>query len=301
MSAGAQAQRWDQPSRRSLPRYRVQAPLDVTVLRSGIPDTLPGRSLNLCERGLAAMLAGELALGEAVGVELLLPWTPDPLRARAVVRHHDRLRFGLEFIGLTLEQRAAIRTWAERSKAEPDSIALKKALAFENKTLAPETVPPAIFEAPIEIPVLPALEKVRPMRRARFALLALALAAVLLAIFWWRWNRVWQELESGLPRQKVSSEQPVLHVAAEEMQKLVVHRVDPDYPPAARQANLQAVIVLDVVIGRDGAVTGVRPLNGPDVLARAATDALRWWKFEPYKMNGQPVPVETTVAVEFNP
>jgi protein TonB len=42
-----------------------------------------------------------------------------------------------------------------------------------------------------------------------------------------------------------------------------------------------------------------RPLNGPEVLGRAAMDALRWWKFEPYRVNGEPAVVETTVAVEF--
>lgn len=38
--------------------------------------------------------------------------------------------------------------------------------------------------------------------------------------------------------------------------------------------------------------------NGPEALARAAMDALRWWKFEPYRVNGEPAVVETTVAVE---
>jgi outer membrane biosynthesis protein TonB len=36
-------------------------------------------------------------------------------------------------------------------------------------------------------------------------------------------------------------------------------------------------------------------------LAEAAMDALRWWRFEPYRVEGQPVVVETTVAVEFKP
>ena len=70
MAAAAQAQWRDQPSRRRALRYRVQAPLDVSVLRSGIPDTLPGRSVNLGEGGVAAVLAGELLPGEAVGVEI---------------------------------------------------------------------------------------------------------------------------------------------------------------------------------------------------------------------------------------
>jgi protein TonB len=61
------------------------------------------------------------------------------------------------------------------------------------------------------------------------------------------------------------------------------------------------VIVLDVVVDRDGSVIDVHALNGPEVLSRAAADALRWWRFEPYRVEGQPVVVKTTVAVEFKP
>jgi protein TonB len=85
------------------------------------------------------------------------------------------------------------------------------------------------------------------------------------------------------------------------MEKLVIHRVDPDYPAAARPSNLRGVIVLDVVVGSDGSVVETHALNGPDVLAQAAIDALKWWRFEPYRVNGQPVVAETTVAVEFKP
>src|SRR5438270_9870680 len=89
------------------------------------------------------------------------------------------------------------------------------------------------------------------------------------------------------------------HVPAEVMEKLLIHRVDPEYPEAARPGRLQGVIVLDVVVGPDGSVVQMRALNGPEVLSRAAIEALRWWKFQPYRVNGQPVDVETTVAVEF--
>jgi outer membrane biosynthesis protein TonB len=56
---------------------------------------------------------------------------------------------------------------------------------------------------------------------------------------------------------------------------------------------------VNIVVGPDGSVIGTKALNGPDVLAAAATDALRWWKFEPYRVKGEPATVETTVAVEF--
>src|ERR1700733_15635558 len=116
MATGAQAR--EQASRRRWLRYRVQALLDVTVVRSGVPDILPGRSVNLGEGGLSAVLAGELLPGDDVGVEIRLPLAADPLRTRAVVRHHDKLRLGLEFVGLSAEQRAAIRDWAGTAKAE---------------------------------------------------------------------------------------------------------------------------------------------------------------------------------------
>jgi outer membrane biosynthesis protein TonB len=89
-------------------------------------------------------------------------------------------------------------------------------------------------------------------------------------------------LESELKNsQAASAEKPQAQVAAEVMQKLLIHKVEPAYPAEARQANLQGIIALDIVVGRDGSVVSMHPLNGPEVLAKAATDALRWWKFQP--------------------
>ena len=289
MAAGTQ-QRWEeQPSRRRGQRYRVQAPLDVTVLRSGIPDTLPGRSVNLGEGGIAAVLAGELLPGETVGVEILLPLTDDPLRARALVRHHDKLRSGLEFVGLSREQQAAIRDWAGEVKAEPEP-GVRPAVAIEDK--GSRMGGPGGGAPP------PAAKRTK-----RGWIFLLAAIAILLAGLWWRWNHGWKDLESNLPKNEkiIEAGQPQAHVPADVMEQLVTHRVDPESPAAARRAKLEGVIALDVVVGRDGSVVDMRPLNGPDVLAKAAMEALRWWRFEPYRIDGKPVVVETTVAVEFKP
>ena len=59
--------------RRRIPRYSVAIPIDITVLRSGAPASIPGRSLDLGEGGVAAVLAAELQLGEWVAVEFQLP------------------------------------------------------------------------------------------------------------------------------------------------------------------------------------------------------------------------------------
>jgi TonB family protein len=289
---GAQAQGQDQPSRRRGTRYRVQSPLDVTVLRSGIPDRLPGRTVNLGEGGLAAVLAGELAPGEAVGVEIRLPLARDPLRTRALVRHYDKLRSGMEFVGLSPEQQAAIRDWAGTAKVETE-IGVRPLLLARTTITTTKTSGNPKSGGPSP-----------PARRRRRGWIYLLVATgILLAILWWRWNRGWEDLESDLQKNAKTTEavKPQVNVPADEMQKLVTHRVDPDYPAAARRANLKGVIVLEVVIGRDGSVVDVRPQNGPDMLAQAATNALRWWKFEPYRVDGKPVVVETTVAVEFKP
>jgi len=286
VATGAQAR--EQASRRRWLRYRVQALLDVTVVRSGVADTLPGRSVNLGEGGISAVLAGELLPGESVGVEIRLPQAADPLRARALVRHQDKLRSGLQFVGLSAEQRAAIRGLMSDANAELEPGVRGKIPieAGKGSERGGSSVQPLVRR--------------RPGRGWIFLLVS---AAILLTILWWRWNRGWEDLESGLPRgeRNVESQRPQAQVPAEEMQKLVTHRVDPEYPPAARPAKLQGVIVLDVVVGRDGSVMDVRALNGPDVLAQAAMEALRWWRFEPYKVDGKPIVVETKLAMEFKP
>ena len=282
---------WGGASRRRVPRFEVQAPLDVTVLRSGIPDTVPGRSVNVCERGVGAVLAGELVPGESVGIEVRLPLQQDSLRTRALVRYQDKLRCGLEFVGLSAEQRSAIREWAKEAKVEPETSVNPASLQKKSVDTGGET-PGSSGGA------TPGKPKKKP--RGMGWTIFLFLAAIAIAVFWWKWNRAWEELESGLKTQETASaEKPQAQVSAEVMQKLLIHRVEPAYPAEARQAHLEGTIALDVIVGRDGSVVSMHPLNGPDVLAQAAMDALRWWKFQPYRVNGEPAVVETTLAVEF--
>jgi TonB family protein len=324
---------WKGPTRRKVQRFQVQAPLDITVLRSGIPDTVPGRSVNVGEGGISGMMAGELMPGETVGLEVRLPHAPDPFRTRAMVRYQDKLRCGLEFVGLSAEQRASIRDWAKDAKAlDPDihrsavsGIKTPQVAIAMTNTGAENSAAPAVKtsvnrasgKAPKWGATAPTPEKLsgtnkqtrfvpggRSIQRRRLRgaglIVFLVVAAVAVAVFWWQWNHAWSELESGLNTEPAATAaKPAAQVPAEVMEKLLVHRVEPRYPPEARQEKLEGIIALDIVVGRDGSVVSTRALNGPDVLARAAADALRWWKFEPYRVNGEPAVVETTVAVEF--
>lgn len=283
MSAGAQARGWQGQSRRQTPRFQLHAPVDVTILRSGIPQAVPGRSVNLGERGIAAIIAGELVDGEIVGVELHLPLSSDSLRTRARVRYQDNLRCGLEFLGLSAQQRAAIGEWARRTKADAET-------------------EPGTAEISSEEPTAPANAAAMSRKKtwARVGwVVALLLIFAAAAAFWWKWNRGWSDLEAGVKSDETASPVANVQVAPEVMEKLLVHRVEPVYPLEAKKQGLQGVIALDVIVGRDGSVVSMHALNGPDILARAAMEALRWWRFEPYRVNGEPVVVETTLAVEF--
>lgn len=291
MAVGAQAPNWSGPSRRRVPRFPMRAVLDVTVLRSGIPDTVPGRSVNVCERGIAVMLAQELVPGEAVAIEVQLSSVTAPLRTRVIVRYQDKLRIGLEFVGLSADQRDAIRNWAKEARGETEVSANPRVAIARTVDASGGKGQTLSREAP------------RPRKKKRSRIgwtIFVVLVAFAVGVFWWRWNRGWEELESGLKNPEMTlTEKPQARVPAEVMEKLLVHRVEPAYPAEARRANLQGIIALDIVVGRDGSVVNMHALNGPEVLARAAMDALRWWKFEPYRVNGDPAVVETTVAVEF--
>jgi TonB family protein len=298
MAAGTQASGWEGPSRRRVERFELQTPLDVTVLRSGVPDTLPGRAVDVCEWGIAAMLAGELLPGEVVGIEVQLPDTPDPLRIRATVRYHDKLRYGFEFVGLSVEQQAAIRDCAQETQAEVGASA--KLLGGKTGKKKRGARPTGARGDAASNGAPEKSSKKQRMVAWVIGIVLLVFAAAGAGVFWWKWNRGWEELESGLKtEQAAATEKPQAQVPAEVMEKLLTHRVEPVYPTEARRANLQGVIALDIVVGRDGSVMSMHALNGPDALVRAAMDALRWWKFEPYRVNGEPAVVETTVAVEF--
>ena len=276
-----------------MPRFRMDAPLDVTVLRSGIPDTVPGRAVNVCERGIAAVLAGELAAGESVGVEVRLSPATEPLRTRATVRYQENLRYGLEFMTISPEQRTAIRDWAREAKAETEMTVSSMPTVDRDEKRGVR------ISAGARLSGGPPQKVIRKGRGVKWLIALLVLVAVA-AVFWWKWNRSWEELEFGLKNsENIAADKPAVQVPAEVMQKLLVHRVEPVYPAEARKQNLQGIIAVDIVVGRDGSVISMRALNGPDVLARAALDALRWWKFEPYRVNGEPSVAETTMAVEF--
>lgn len=97
---------------------------------------------------------------------------------------------------------------------------------------------------------------------------------------------------------KVATPQRV-RVSAGVTNGLLVKRVQPPYPPLARQARIQGTVVLQAEISKTGDIQNLRLISGHPMLAPAAIEAVKQWKYKPYLLNGEPVEVETTVQVNF--
>jgi len=78
-----------------------------------------------------------------------------------------------------------------------------------------------------------------------------------------------------------------------------VKRVDPVYPPAAREARLAGVVAVEVTVSEQGNVTSARALSGPTLLQNAAVSAARAWKFKASTLGGTPVTTTTTIFFNF--
>jgi TonB family protein len=274
-------------STRSVPRYKLTVPLALTVLRSGIPNDIPGRAVEIGEGGMGVVSASQLLIGESVRVEFLVPHMSAPVRATAVVRYQSAKCFGLQFLRLPVEQQSMVRYWTRR---EGDLLlAAQGAAPAEDRAVETDSPPEA--EGSESLP--------RNFDSRRVVSIAVCVVMIVAALAWWHWQQGWAELEAQLPAKPTVAVQPQLKVPPDIMERRVTHRVMPEYPESARQAGVQGTVMLDTLVNAEGKVTQVKVVNGPASLSQAALDAVRWWRYDPYRVNGRPVPVETTVAVNF--
>ena len=79
----------------------------------------------------------------------------------------------------------------------------------------------------------------------------------------------------------------------------LIYDVPPKYPSEAGQARIEGTVVLVAVIGRDGSVQDVRVESGLPMLAQAAINAVKQWRYKPYMMNGEPVEVDSRITINF--
>lgn len=94
---------------------------------------------------------------------------------------------------------------------------------------------------------------------------------------------------------------PVAHAVRPSniMQGYLVHKIEPTYPPLARTARIQGSVEIRAIISKEGTIENLHVVSGHPMLAQAAVEAVRQWRYRPYILNGQAVEVETEVKVNF--
>jgi periplasmic protein TonB len=79
----------------------------------------------------------------------------------------------------------------------------------------------------------------------------------------------------------------------------LLYRVQPNYPPLARAARVQGPVELRAIISKTGTIENLVVVRGHPMLAAAALDAVRQWRYRPYRLNNEAIEVETEITVNF--
>jgi len=90
-----------------------------------------------------------------------------------------------------------------------------------------------------------------------------------------------------------------VRVSAGVQQGNLITQVRPAYPLIAKSARIQGAVILQAEISKQGTIENLRVISGHPMLVQSALDAVKQWRYKPYLLNGEPVPVETTITVNF--
>jgi protein TonB len=90
-----------------------------------------------------------------------------------------------------------------------------------------------------------------------------------------------------------------VHVSTGVLQGMLIAPIRPVYPPIARAAGVSGTVVVEAVISRTGTIESLHVVSGPQMLQNAALEAIREARYEPYRLNGEVVEVETRITVNF--
>ena len=80
---------------------------------------------------------------------------------------------------------------------------------------------------------------------------------------------------------------------------LLLTPIRPAYPAIAKAAHVDGTVVVEAVISKGGTIESLHAVSGPEMLRQAAIDAIRVARYQPFKLNGEPTEVQTTITVNF--
>jgi periplasmic protein TonB len=118
-------------------------------------------------------------------------------------------------------------------------------------------------------------------------------------------NGVVGEMLSSAPSVPVLAKSPMptpvkrMRIASRVAEANLIHDVPPQYPTEAGRARIEGTVVLMALIGTDGSVKDLRVESGLPILAQAAIDAVKQWRYKPYLVNGEPVEIDSRITINF--
>ncbi len=92
-----------------------------------------------------------------------------------------------------------------------------------------------------------------------------------------------------------------VRLSPQEAESRLLSRVEPRLPPETVAARRAGTVVLEVQVAEDGTISNLRTLSGDPILANAASEAVRNWRYQPYRQGNQPSQFQTDVTLNFNP
>ena len=90
-----------------------------------------------------------------------------------------------------------------------------------------------------------------------------------------------------------------IRIASQVAEANLIHDVPPQYPPEAGRERIEGTVVLMAVIGKDGSVEEVQVVSGLPLLAQAAIEAVKQWRYKPYLLNGDPTEIDSRITINF--
>lgn len=83
------------------------------------------------------------------------------------------------------------------------------------------------------------------------------------------------------------------------MAGMLLAPIQPVYPPIAKAAGVSGSVIVEAIISKSGTIESLHVVSGPEMLREAAINAIRAARYRPFRLNGEPIDVETTITVNF--
>lgn len=90
-----------------------------------------------------------------------------------------------------------------------------------------------------------------------------------------------------------------IRVSSVSFSSYITRKTMPAYPSIAKTGRVEGEVILDVVVDRNGRLQSVTVISGPALLRKGAEDAVKQWAFKPYKVDGQPIEIESQISMNF--